>query len=97
MLRNTQPFARELGGPVHLFAHNGMLPGVEGDKRFPIRRFLRIGDTDRAFDSALITYSLCSVDDPARALAELRRVLHPELGTDLVLCFLGRLPPDAET
>jgi len=52
---------------------------------------------DRAFDSALITYSLCSVDDPARALAELRRVLRPELGTDLVLCFLGRLPPDAET
>jgi ubiquinone/menaquinone biosynthesis C-methylase UbiE len=30
---------------------------------------------DHAFDSAVITYSLCSVDDPARALAELRRVL----------------------
>ena len=33
---------------------------------------------DRAFDSAVITYSLCSVDDPARALAELRRVLRPD-------------------
>jgi ubiquinone/menaquinone biosynthesis C-methylase UbiE len=33
---------------------------------------------ERAFDSAVITYSLCSVDDPARALAELRRVLRPD-------------------
>ena len=28
-LANTQPFARELGGRMHVFAHNGMLPGVE--------------------------------------------------------------------
>jgi len=28
-LRNTQPFARELGGRMHLFAHNGWLPGIE--------------------------------------------------------------------
>ena len=33
---------------------------------------------DRAFDSAVVTYSLCSVEDPARALAELRRVLRPD-------------------
>ncbi len=33
---------------------------------------------DRSFDSAVITYSLCSVDDPARALAEVRRVLRPD-------------------
>lgn len=29
VLANTQPFARELGGRLHLFAHNGMLPGIE--------------------------------------------------------------------
>jgi glutamine amidotransferase len=45
-LRNTQPFARELGGRIHLFAHNGMLPGVEADPHFPTRRFRRVGDTD---------------------------------------------------
>ena len=33
---------------------------------------------DRAFDSAVVTYALCSVDDPARVLAELRRVLRPD-------------------
>lgn len=46
LLRNTQPFTRELGGVVHVFAHNGMLPGIEGDPRFPVNRFRPIGDTD---------------------------------------------------
>lgn len=45
-LRNTQPFERELGGRTHLFVHNGMLPGIEDDRRFGSRRFRRIGDTD---------------------------------------------------
>ncbi len=31
-----------------------------------------------SFDSAVVTYSLCSVDDPARVLSELRRVLRPD-------------------
>jgi glutamine amidotransferase len=54
-LRNTQPFIRELGGRTHAFAHNGMLPGIEADARFPTRRFLRVGDTDseHAFCSLL--------------------------------------------
>lgn len=46
LLRNTQPFTRELGGRFHLFAHNGMLPGIERDERFPARRFQAVGDTD---------------------------------------------------
>lgn len=29
------------------------------------------------FDTVLMTYALCSVDDPARALAEIQRVLRP--------------------
>lgn len=45
-LGNTQPFVRELGGRAHLFVHNGMLPAIEGDVRFPTRRFRRIGETD---------------------------------------------------
>lgn len=33
---------------------------------------------DGCFDSAVVTYTLCSVDDPARVLAELKRVLKPD-------------------
>lgn len=46
--------------------------------------------TDGAFDSAVVTYSLCSVDDPTRALAELRRVLVP--GGELIFVEHGRAP-----
>jgi len=46
VLRNTQPFTRELGARIHLFAHNGMLPGIEQDARFPTGRFRRVGETD---------------------------------------------------
>ncbi len=44
-LPNTQPFARELGGRLHLFAHNGDLDGIK--ERFPRPSgSLPIGDTD---------------------------------------------------
>jgi ubiquinone/menaquinone biosynthesis C-methylase UbiE len=33
---------------------------------------------DHSFDSIVMTYTLCSIDDPLRALAELRRVLRPD-------------------
>lgn len=42
---------------------------------------------DRSFDSVVMTYTLCSVDDPARVLAELRRVLRP--GGELVFVEHG--------
>lgn len=45
---------------------------------------------DHTFDSAVVTYSLCSVDDPGRALAELRRVLVPDGA--LVFVEHGRAP-----
>ncbi|MCZ8321119.1 MAG: class I SAM-dependent methyltransferase [Novosphingobium sp.] len=32
---------------------------------------------DNSFDSVVCTYTLCSVDDPARTLSELHRVLRP--------------------
>jgi ubiquinone/menaquinone biosynthesis C-methylase UbiE len=54
----------------------------------------RLPFPDRAFDSAVITYSLCSVDDPPRALAEVRRVLRP--GGALVFVEHG-LARDAAT
>lgn len=45
-LANTQPFLRELGGRRHVFAHNGMLPGIEPALGRTCRRFRPIGTTD---------------------------------------------------
>jgi glutamine amidotransferase len=45
-LANTQPFARELGGRMHIFAHNGHLPNIAPDPRFMLRSFLPVGETD---------------------------------------------------
>jgi len=47
----------------------------------PVRRTGQDGqaltESDASFDSALVTFSLCTIPDPARALAEVRRVLRP--------------------
>lgn len=48
-LRNTQPFQRELGGRVHVFAHNGRLPGIEDHCDFKTHRFMPVGDTDSEY------------------------------------------------
>lgn len=44
-LANTQPYARELGGRLHVFAHNGDLPGIETLVAAEAR-YRPIGDTD---------------------------------------------------
>jgi predicted glutamine amidotransferase len=44
--RNTQPFARELAGRMHLFAHNGWLPDIAGLPEFRSIRFHAVGQTD---------------------------------------------------
>lgn len=44
-LRNTQPFIRELGGRMHVFAHNGKLPGIEA-RYAALDRFRPVGTTD---------------------------------------------------
>ena len=45
-LANTQPLTRELGGRIHVFAHNGMLTGIEGTIGVSCRRFRPVGETD---------------------------------------------------
>lgn len=44
-LRNTQPFQRELGGRVHVFAHNGHVPEV-GSSVVLGTHYRPIGETD---------------------------------------------------
>ena len=45
-LANTQPFARELAGRSHVFAHNGHLPGIAQSAGLAFERYRAIGDTD---------------------------------------------------
>ena len=45
-LANSQPFARELGGRMHVFAHNGRLDGIETRCAGQWERFRPLGQTD---------------------------------------------------
>lgn len=45
---------------------------------------------DASFDTVLLTYTLCTIPDPGRALSEMRRVLRPE--GRLVFCEHGAAP-----
>lgn len=61
----------------------------------PVTRIGLDGQTveapDASYDSALVTFALCTIPDPARALAEVRRLLEP--GATLVFLEHG-LSPD---
>jgi predicted glutamine amidotransferase len=46
VLRNCQPFVRELGGAWHSFAHNGDLAGIERDARLRAGVYRPVGETD---------------------------------------------------
>lgn len=45
-LANTQPFARQLAGRMHVFAHNGDLPGIEDSMSLAYDRYRPLGSTD---------------------------------------------------
>jgi predicted glutamine amidotransferase len=53
-LANTQPFAREIGGRMHCFAHNGRLPSVEIQRAAELDTFHPVGDTDSEFAACLL-------------------------------------------
>ena len=70
----AQPRAASLGVPLEF---------IEGSaEEMPL--------PDAAFDSVLMTYSLCTIPDAHRALAEIRRVLKPE--GRLLFCEHGVAP-----
>jgi len=45
-LANTQPFARELGGRMHVFAHNGDLPDIYRSDTLAVGQYRPIGQSD---------------------------------------------------
>jgi len=45
-LANTQPFSRELGGRIHVFAHNGRLDTIDADHAGEWSRYNPVGETD---------------------------------------------------
>lgn len=76
-LRNTQPFQRELGGHVHVFAHNGTLKGIENRCDIRTHRFHRIGETDSEYAFCCLLQRIAplwddvdhNVPDPEQRLA----------------------------
>lgn len=58
---NTQPFARELGGRSHVFAHNGDLAGVERLDTLRPSRFRPCGETDSEYAFCLLLKRLESL------------------------------------
>lgn len=63
-LANTQPFVRELGGRVHVFAHNGDLDGARLRASLPLGAWRPVGDTDSE-------HAFCAL------LEQLRRLWRP--------------------
>lgn len=85
-LRNTQPFARELGGVMHGFAHNGDLHGIQDTSGLHPRRFRPVGDSDSelAFCALLDRLAPLWSDGPAAPPAlEDRLAVIAELAAEL--------------
>ncbi len=62
-LQNTHPFRRELGGNVHVFAHNGTLAGLHNDFAGARLRHEPIGVTDSELAFCLLMERLRAVWD----------------------------------
>jgi ubiquinone/menaquinone biosynthesis C-methylase UbiE len=77
--------------------HEGLLDGARAAARekgwaadLRAGRGEAIPFADASFDSVVCTFTLCSVDDPAQVMAELRRILRP--GGQMLFCEHGRAP-----
>ncbi len=74
-LANTQPFAREIRGRMHCFAHNGKLADIGHEPAFESRSFKPVGGTDSEiaacalFDRMAGLWHAGSAPAPAERLA----------------------------
>ncbi len=84
-LANTQPFARELGGCMHVFAHNGNLDGARLRDSFRLGGYHPVGETDSE-------YAFCALlERISRLWREPRRVPPVETRLALVAEFAAGL------
>lgn len=60
-LANCQPFAREMGGAMHVFAHNGHLAARRLKRRLALGAFRPVGETDSE-------YAFCALLERLRPL-----------------------------
>ncbi|ABK43398.1 glutamine amidotransferase, class-II [Magnetococcus marinus MC-1] len=60
-LKNTHPFSREIGGRLHVFAHNGEFPGVRSHPDYKLNIFRAIGSTDSEHAFCLLMDCLTDV------------------------------------
>jgi len=67
-LDNTHPFAREPGGRMHVFAHNGNVPGVFTTPDLAVRNFRPLGKTDSEYAFCALLERLRSVWLAAREI-----------------------------
>jgi glutamine amidotransferase len=74
-LRNTQPFARELGGRVHLFAHNGDLYGLDRLPEQKLGRYLPIGETDSEHAFCALLHRLSFLSSEPKEIPEIAQRL----------------------
>jgi len=85
-LENTQPFSRELGGRMHVFAHNGDLTSVTTDKYLQHSIAHPIGDTDSE-------YVFCSLMDMFKDLWNSQQVPTIEDRINVVAYFSSLIRP----
>jgi glutamine amidotransferase len=86
-LKNTQPFARELGGRMHVFAHNGDLTGIRSNPGFPLGIYHPVGETDSEWSFCHLMHLMQglwlplaappSLDRRFRAVATFARKMQP--------------------
>jgi len=83
-LANTQPFARELGGRSHVFAHNGRLNDIESRHAGEWDRFQPIGETDSEIAFCILLERLSELwRGGVEPSLDARRVVVERFATDM--------------